>query len=533
MSSKPVRATSGSRPGKRRRMEGHSAPHSTIPLLNDDVLLEIFEWYITCRPEYRYVRGKARSVFVLRELIHTCRRWRHLILRSAERFNVGLYCTYGTPVTDLLTRYPSLPIHLEYRALEDETLTPEDIEGILRAIREQSHRLQYVDINAPGHHVQQILAAMDSYFPFLWHLYIMPHGRDNQLPKSANRPGAFILPPAFAAPRLTHLKLNEPRLLAEPKIFPHLPAIRELTLWNIPSVALLPPELLIDLLSTTPLLRGLDISFQFPGLPYRGIGTTPWHAPIKSTLGLPHLFSFYFHGAHEYFDDLASRISVLSLKYFSTTFFNRLPIPPGNSESLSYRFWKPLVVDCRSVMVDFTQDSVKATSRYEGGSMTERGVHWTWKLNSSQFDWQVASAAEFFQSLAPELLQVNSLMLYFGFERKPPEWLDVSEPEDWCDILRSFSNVKTLKVYWELRHDVSRSLMSNGVEASLDILPELRTIELAKRDFDASLNLLSEPPILGLGGDDDGGSGEEVFAHFIEARKGINRPVSIICRSRF
>ncbi|KAI0259475.1 hypothetical protein BC834DRAFT_632042 [Gloeopeniophorella convolvens] len=534
MPPKPVRVASSSRPGKRRRMDGfpptlcYSAPHTDVSSLKDDVLLEIIEWYITHRSLW------YSGVLGLREFIHTCRRWRYLTLRSSKRLGLRLCCTFGVPVTDLLTHFPSLPISLHYLATSQRrTLRPEDKEGIIRAM-EQSHRLEEVVIEAPAHHVQGFLAAMDGCFPSLQRLSIETReSRDNWLPKSTNKSRAFILPPTFAAPRLTSLHLNTSTLLAEPKEFPHLSAIQALALRNMSS-ATLTPEHLVNLLSATaPLLEYLDISFGFPGLPYRDVGTTPSQAPAKNILGLPHLSSFEFRGAHEYFDDLVSRISMPLLDLCVFVFFNRLPLAPGNSGLLSYRFWKPFVADYKSVIINFGQRSVGVASWEEHAPTTENMerelVSWTLDIESRQFDWQVTSAAEFTQSLAPELLEVDSLRLYFGFEREPPEWLDASEPEDWCNILRPFSNVKMLVVSWELRHDVSRSLMSSGVEASLDLLPELQTLVLVKPDdpdVEPSPSRLLELPTLEPEGDDDGSLGENLFADFIEARKGVNRPVS-------
>ncbi|KAI0263292.1 hypothetical protein BC834DRAFT_888534 [Gloeopeniophorella convolvens] len=114
----------------------------------------------------------------------------------------------------------------------------------------------------------------------------------------------------------------------------------------------------------------------------------------------------------------------------------------------------------------------------------------------------------FFQSLAPALrVKVDNLDLRtkLGDMDFPSEWQDRSEPEDWRNLLEPFSNVKKLQVPPAQCLDVSRSLMSNGAQASLDLLPGLQTLELRR-------------------GDDDG---KKAFANFIEERGRTNRPVSV------
>ncbi|KAI0258222.1 hypothetical protein BC834DRAFT_103947 [Gloeopeniophorella convolvens] len=129
-----------------------------------------------------------------------------------------------------------------------------------------------------------------------------------------------------------------------------------------------------------------------------------------------------------------------------------------------------------------------------------------WEVLSRQFDWQVASAAEFSQSLAPALLSVVELKLRSLTSNMPLGWQDGSEPQDWCNLLRPFSNMKKLHVHPALCRDVSRALMSNGAQASLELLPELRTLELKVGDDDSA----------------------KAFGNFLEARECANRPVSTV-----
>ncbi|KAI0258228.1 hypothetical protein BC834DRAFT_103839 [Gloeopeniophorella convolvens] len=490
---------SGSRPVKRLRTHGpfpdqsHPVRRTSISSLNHDVLLEIFDWYFI-RREMRYP-----PVLWFRAIIHVCRRWRHLILRFTQRFNLEIHCTNRTPVADLLTHFASLPIKFEFRG-SDGTLTAEDEDNLLKAM-EQSRRLRHVGVHAPYHTIQQAFAAMDGHLPLLEVLLcrVVPDHLDGRPPtESTSQARTFIFPSLSSTPRPTRHQSEKVAPLIKPPKLSHLPALEVLSLHDIPSAAFLPPEFLVKLLLATPLLNFLDIGFRFPGL-YRDTATTTIPASTRCT-SLPHLRSFRFKGAREYFENLVSRINAPSLEGSGVQFFNQPPLPLPNLEWPSCRLWQSLFSKGTQITVSFGWDTVYACHGLNPGC-----ANWLWRILSSQFDWQVASAAECFQSLALALLKVDNLQLQFHTDSMPPEWQDVSEPEDWCNLLKPFGNVKTLQVHPALCRDVSRSLMSNGAQVSLDLLPELQTLELRKDDDD----------------------GRMAFADFLVGRECEKRPVSI------
>ncbi|KAI0258232.1 hypothetical protein BC834DRAFT_104131 [Gloeopeniophorella convolvens] len=490
----------GSGPLERRPTEeplpdqGNSAQQTSISSLNHDVLLGIFDWYFTQKREYSGAHATRTSALAFRTSIHVCRIWRHLILKFWKHFNLEIYCTQGTPVVDLLTHFPPLPINLEFRA-RHETLMTKDEEGILRAM-EQSHRLRSVWVQAPDRTMQRVFAVTNEKFPLLEALYLAytrPYGSNvNQPPASTMRlsqagtrasRGArkwirkkikrktFVFPSIHSAPRPDPLHPEKAVSLVKPPTLPHLPALTKLLLSDIPSAVLLPPELLVQLLSAMPLLGSLHIGYRFPGL-HRDTGT----ATIPRCTSLPHLRRLWFKGACGYFDDLVSHIGVPSMEGLDVTFFNRLPLDPPNLGSPFLRLWQSLVAKDTQISIKFTGESVCVG---QGGCY--------WELLSRQSDWQVASAGEFCQSLAPALLSVVELKHRSKSRYVPSGWQpDGSEPQDWCNLLRPFSNAKTLKVDRVLCRDVSQALMSNGAQASLDLLPELQTLELQVGDNDGA-----------------------------------------------
>src|SRR6266852_5443496 len=80
-----------------------------IGVLPDEVLLEIFDFYVVMSPWHSF---KAR-IEAWQSLVHVCRRWRSVVLGSPRRLNLRLYCTPETPAKNKLDVWPALPIIVE------------------------------------------------------------------------------------------------------------------------------------------------------------------------------------------------------------------------------------------------------------------------------------------------------------------------------------------------------------------------------------------------------------------------------------
>jgi hypothetical protein len=77
----------------------------SIDMLADDVLLEIFDFYV----------GGAERIQAWQSLVHVCRRWRSVVLGSPNRLNLRLVCTTRTPARDTLDVWPPLPLLIQGR----------------------------------------------------------------------------------------------------------------------------------------------------------------------------------------------------------------------------------------------------------------------------------------------------------------------------------------------------------------------------------------------------------------------------------
>jgi hypothetical protein len=128
-----------------------------IGVLPDEVLLEIFYFYVNMRPSYE---GKP-GIDAWQSLVHVCRRWRSLVLESPRRLNLQLCCTSKTPARDTLDIWPTLPLIVrDIMALSTGT------DNIIAALG-QSNRVCEADLHIAGGQFEEVLAPMQVSFPKL------------------------------------------------------------------------------------------------------------------------------------------------------------------------------------------------------------------------------------------------------------------------------------------------------------------------------------------------------------------------------
>jgi hypothetical protein len=114
--------------------------------------------------------------------------------------------------------------------------------------------------------------------------------------------------------------------------------------------------------------------------------------------------------------------------------------------------------------------------------------------------------------MAQILNHTSSTVEHLSLEHEVHSWSSEEHNEvnctEWRQLLRSFSNVKTLCVDDGLVKELSRSLRLDDGEHPLELLPELQE--------------LAYP-----------GSGDtgDTFTSFIDARQNAGRPVTLVCSS--
>jgi hypothetical protein len=190
--------------------------------------------YLSPSPYYK------EEVEAWQTLVHVCRRWRSLVLRSPRRLNLRLVCAPETRTRDpdTLDVWPALPLIVQGNMFVPSVISGTD--NIIVALG-QSNRVCQVNLwGLVNRQLEQDSAAMQVPFPELTYLQLTSH--DETPP---------VLPDSFlggSAPRLRYFLEDIP--------FPGLPnlllsATHLVQLWliHIPPSGYISPEAMVASLS--------------------------------------------------------------------------------------------------------------------------------------------------------------------------------------------------------------------------------------------------------------------------------------------
>ena len=467
----------------------------SIDILDDDSLLNIFHLY---RPLYlcedgsdieRRI-GKSRLWVQGRwwyRLAQVCQRWRNLILGSASYLRLSLVCTPGTPVENMLAHSPPLPLTVEYTSKDG--ITAEDEEGILLAL-EQRHRVRHLRLELPVQNLRKLVMAIDEEFPILEYLIMYPWAKDST---------ALMLPETLQAPHLRHLTLEGFACPIRPRLHPTAPGLVTLCLIIDHPSAYFRPNILLQWISFMPQLENLEIHFTFP-VPNRDVERQLTQTPITTLITLPNLRLFGFRGVSAYLEAVVCRITTPRLERLYIILFKQLTF----SVPLLVQFMDTtgnLRFDSAEVMLWDEQIQVGVFIR---GSDTYAFII---TVDCCHLDWQVSSVVQISNGLSQVFSVVEHLTLKHEVHSQSSEEHNDVDRIEWRKLLRSFSNVKTLRVQDGIVEQVSRCLRLENEELPLELLPELQELQYY-------------------------GSGDAgvAFSPFIDARKNAGRPVTLCYR---
>ena len=474
---------------------GNSPHAASIHTLNDDSLLNIFHLY---RPPFfdgdetdgvRLVGGRSWDrEWWWYKLAQVCRRWRNLILGSPSGLDLCLVCTHGTPVADMLAHSPPLPLIIDYEYDEDNDrdITAEDEEGMIIALG-QRDRIRRIRILIPVPKLINVVMAIDEEYPVLEYLIMGPWPDDSGT--------AMILPRTFQAPHLRHLALFSFFLPIRPRLFTAATGLITLVLFLGNPATYFRPDILLQWISSMPQLEALVISFSFPVL-NGDVERQLMHTPITTHVTLPNLRWFLLRSVSAYLEAVVPRITSPRLEKLDIQFFNQLTFSVPHllqfmhtTENLRFG----------SAKFEFSGDRVhvKVYPREEAEiralQVNVRCLH---------LDWQVSSVAQIFNSLGQIFSTVEHLTFEHEVHSLSSEEHNEVDRTEWRKLLRSFSNVKTLRIDDGLVKELSRSLRLDDGELPLELLPELQELKCP-------------------------GSGDTVdsFKSFINARQNAGHPV--------
>jgi len=413
-----------------------------IDVLPDDVLLEIFDFYV----DGQSYGGKS-GIEAWQSLVHVCRRWRNLVFRSPRRLNLQLYCSPETPAKDTLGIWPALPL------LVWGEMASSGVDNVIAAL-EQSNRVCQIYLwGLTGQQLEEILAVMQVPFPEL---------TDLELDSNETLP---VIPDSFlggSAPRLRNFtSFGIP--------FPGLPKLLssaadhlvELWIRNIPHSGYISPEAMAALLSTLSSLEKLSLEFQ--SLQSRPDLESPSLPPPNRSI-LPALDWFEFKGATEYLENLVTRIDTPQFVNIQITFFNQIDFDCPRLAQFISRTPTLRARDNAHVKFDDSETSVALPAGVSTLVMS---------ISSREPDWQLSSVAQLCNSSLPRPSTVEDLYIEYQYSRLV--WKDDAiENVLWLELLLPFTAVKNLYLSKQFAPGIATALKE--LVGITEVLPSLQNI---------------------------------------------------------
>jgi hypothetical protein len=278
------------------RASGPLSQQVTIEILFDDVLLDIFLYYLDWSPQFWPT------------LAHVCQRWRQVIFTSPHSLDLQLHCTYGTPVLKALVYWPLWPLVLNYGGTPTcNPPAPEDEDNIVTALK-QSGQVRIIGLTVTRSLVERLSIISE---PLLELEELALHSQDNL---QLTLPGAFRWGPHLRTLHSTRIAI--PSL---PQLLSPATGLVELQLHEIPRLGNFSPEAFANALSGTTHLETLSLHF-LSFLPRRSYLRWPLQSENVERVVLPALTSLKYRGTSKFLDSFVARIDAPHLEDVDITF---------------------------------------------------------------------------------------------------------------------------------------------------------------------------------------------------------------------
>ncbi len=412
-----------------------------IDVLPDDVLLDIFHFYMNMIPSY----GGKSEIEAWQSLVHVCRRWRSLVFGSPRRLSLRLFCTPTTPAGDTLDVWPVLPLLIQ----GDMTLSS-GVGDIIVALG-QTNRVCIVNlVGLADRQLEKVLAAMQVPFPDLTRLRLFSNGETPP-----------VVPDSFldgSAPRLQHFELEGIPFPGLPKLLFSATHLVYLYLSHIPHSGYISPEAMAAFLAVLSSLETLLLQFQSPQ------SRPDWESrrlPPSNPSVIPTLKRFYFKGVIEYLEDLVTFIEAPRLYYSNITFFNQIDFDCPRLAQFINR--------TQTLKHDAHVQFRDGTAGVELSPVPE-----AFEINISciEPDWQLSSVAQVCNSCLPPLSMIEDL--YIDHRYSKLVWMnDAIENSLWLELLLPFPAVKNLYLSKDFAPGIATALQEI---VGTEVLPSLQNI---------------------------------------------------------
>ena len=460
-----------------------------IDVLPDDVLLSIFDFYLN-----ELLLPVIRDMEDWQSLVHVCRRWRCVVFGSPRRLNLRLVCEPGTPARETLDVWPALPLVIDIDGDYFSTSADEIVFAL--GYRDRICRIDLREVTR-GLEWDKVLAAMQVPFPALTNLRLRCR-RDG--------PDLSILPDTFlggSAPRLQYLDIYCIPFPGIPNLLLSATHLVDFDLSDIPHSGYISPEAMITCLSVLTSL--VNLSLGFLSLRSRGDGESR-RSPPMTRLILPDLNTFWFKGAIEYLESLVARIDAVRLRHLYITFPDQMNFDtPYLVQFISRipRFEEP---DEAHVTLD---DDAEVGLIWRSEDVDER-LSVSVQIYRERSDPQVSAITQVCSKCLPPLPAVENLRLgvFIKSVYSELDWKDDIEDDQWLELLRPFTSVKSLYLSEEFQPNIASALQELVGGRTTEVLPSLQNIFLEK--FEPS------------------GAFQEAIGQFVAARQLSGHPIAVL-----
>jgi F-box-like len=447
-------------------------------MLPDDVLLEIFDFYVDEDSE----TSEKRIIEEWITLAHVCRRWRSVVFQSPLRLNLRLYCTPETPARKYLDNWPPLPLIV----YEDPHIFEDKPDNIIAALEHNDRVCRIKLINLSSSQMEHVTdsAVMQKPFPELTNLHMYNSmvvrqswsGRP-QTPSTAHGLSRLgpILPDSFlggTAPRLRSLRLTNIPFPALPKLLLSATHIVDLILRWIPRSGYFPPKAMAVSLSALTSLEFLCIHFKYPSPPALE-SRRPSLPPLTRSI-LPSLTKIRFKGSSEYLEEILARIDAPRLHELHISFFNQIIFDaPQLFQFISRR---PTLRAPETGHIEFHHKVVAVRFPSQASDYGVLGV----QIPCTGSDWQLSSLEQVCSSSLPPASTLEDLYI-LEHPYWPPSWQDDVENTQWLQLLRPFAVVKNLYLCKEFVPRIAPALQELVGGRTTEVLPSLENTSGKRR----------------------------------------------------
>ncbi len=393
-----------------------------IDVLPDDVLLEIFDFYMDVNPSYSKIEIESWQL-----LVHVCRRWRSLVFGSPRRLNLRLVCTPKTPTSDTLDVWPALPLLIR------GNMNPSPgVDNIIAALGQNNRVCEVFLSGLADRESEKVLGAMRVPFPELSELWFSSH--DSGTPPVA--PDSFL---GGSAPQLRTFQLSGIPFPGLPKLLLSTTHLVLLFLSNIPHSGYISPEEMVALLSVLSSLQRFHLKFQSPQSRPASESRRP-RPPKRSVI--PSLNYFKFKGAIEYLEDLVTFIDAPQLCDLDIDLFNQVDFDGPRLAQFISRTPTFGAHDEALVILGDTAVSIELKCRASDGSPPLLMIG---TLCSGPVR-QLSSVAQICNSCLPFLSRVEDLYIQEHLYSQLVWNYDAIDNTIWLEFLLPFHSVKTLSI---------------------------------------------------------------------------------------